>query len=248
VEVFFEAHKDLPREGAGCDECTRKAYSLLPELPENPFILDIGCGPGLQTIQLAKISNGRIIASDNHQPFLNQLKARAKEEGVADRIETSNSSMFYLPFEKDSFDLVWSEGAIYIIGFEKGLRKWGKFLKEGGYLVVSELSWLTSNPPEEPKKFWEKGYPPMTTIEGNMETVRKAGYTPIVSLTIPESGWWDEYYTPLENRIALLRDKYSDDPDALAVLDDTQYEIDLYRKYSGSYGYVFYLMQKQATI
>ena len=42
----------------------------------------------------------------------------------------------------------------------------------------------------------------------------------------------------------MLRQKYSDNQEMLALLAEEQREIDLYRKYSKSYGYVFYLMQK----
>ncbi|GAM56739.1 probable transcription regulator [Vibrio ishigakensis] len=45
-----------------------------------------------------------------------------------------------LPFEEDSFDVLWSEGAVYNIGFETGIRDWRKYLKSGGTLVVSELT------------------------------------------------------------------------------------------------------------
>lgn len=151
-KVFWEVHSGLPREGPGDNESTRKAYLMLKGLPENPCILDIGCGPGMQTIELAKLSNGRIDAFDNHQPFLEDLKRRAEKEGVSKKIRTVNGDMFALNYENSSFDLIWSEGAIYIIGFEKGLREWRNLLTNKRYLVVSEVSWLKPDPPEEVKK------------------------------------------------------------------------------------------------
>ena len=135
-EIFWEIHSGLPREGPGDNESTRKAYRMLKGLPENPRILDIGCGPGMQTIELAKLSSGRIDALDSHQPFLEQLKKSAKKEGVDDIIKTVNGDMFNLSYENSSFDLVWSEGSIFVIGFEKGLREWRRLLTEKGYLVV----------------------------------------------------------------------------------------------------------------
>jgi ubiquinone/menaquinone biosynthesis C-methylase UbiE len=129
-KVFWELHNNLLREGPGDNISTRKAFLMLKKLPKIPYILDIGCGPGMQTIELAKISCGKILAIDNHQPFLNQLKKRAKKEGVDKRIRTINSNIFTMDYEQASFDITWSEGAIYIIGFKKGLLKWKSWLKK----------------------------------------------------------------------------------------------------------------------
>ena len=139
VNVFFEVHRDLPREGPGDNESTKKAYLLLRNLPEKPRILDIGCGPGMQTVTLAKLSNGKIDAVDNHQPFLEQLKKKAEEEGVSKKITAVNGDMTTLNYDDGSFDLIWCEGAIFIIGFERGFREWKRLLTGKGYLVVSEF-------------------------------------------------------------------------------------------------------------
>ena len=125
-KFFWKLHNGLPREGPGDNESTKKAYQMLEALPKNPRILDIGCGPGMQTIELAKLSNGRIDALDNHQPFLEQLKRRAEEEGLSEKINAVNGDMFALEYDENSFDLIWCEGAIFVIGFEKGLREWKK--------------------------------------------------------------------------------------------------------------------------
>jgi len=245
LDIFFEIHKDLPREGPGNNEATKKAFSFLKELPPNPRILDIGCGPGMQTIQLTKMADCKIIALDTHQPFLDELNRRAKSEGVQDRIEIVNNSMFSMDFEDDFFDVIWSEGAIYIFGFEKGLKEWRRFLKRRGYFVVSEVSWLKQNPPEEIKGFWEKYYPSIKLIEKNIRIIKNLGYNFLHNFTIPESGWWEEYYIPLEKRIALLRKKYHGNIEAKKALDQELEEITFYKKYSEYYGYVFYIMQKK---
>jgi ubiquinone/menaquinone biosynthesis C-methylase UbiE len=245
LDIFFEIHKDLPREGPGNNNSTRKAFSLLKNLPSNPRILDIGCGPGMQTIELAKLSNGKIIGIDTHKPFLDELNRRAEKEGVQDRIETIICSMFSMDFEDEFFDLIWSEGAIFIIGFEKGLKEWHRFLRKRGYIVVSELAWLRGKPPQETNQYLKKEYPPIKTIEENMQIIKRLGYHFLKKFILPESGWWDDYYVPLENRISLLRKKYQGDTEAEKALDETLIEIEMFRKYSAYYGYVFYLMQKK---
>ncbi len=245
MEIFFEIHKDLPREGPGNNESTKKAFEFLKQLPPNPYILDIGCGPGMQTIQLAKMADCKIMALDTHQPFLDELNYRAKSESVQDKIETVNRSMFSLDFKDDFFDIIWSEGAIYIFGFGKGLKEWRRFLKKGGYFVISELSWLKQNQPEEVKGFWNEYYPSIKLIEKNIRIIKNLGFNFLHNFTIPESGWWDDYYIPLENRINLLRKKYKGNIEANKVLDQELEEIFLYKKYSEYYGYVFYIIQNK---
>jgi SAM-dependent methyltransferase len=241
--IFFELHHNLPREGPGNNESTRKAFEMLAELPSDACILDIGCGPGMQTIQLAKLTNGTITAVDTHEPFLTEVKQRAVADGLGERILPRKASMFTLPFDNHSFDVIWSEGSIYIMGFEQGLKAWRPFLKPGGYLAVSELAWLDNHPPTEAAEFWEKNYPGMKTVEDHLRAVEQSGYTLIGHFVLPESGWWDDYYLPMEQRILALRETYRNDTACLGQLDEAQQEIDLFRKYSNYYGYVFYVMQ-----
>jgi SAM-dependent methyltransferase len=251
MDIFFEIHKDLPREGPGDSVSTRKALSLLKDLPSNPLILDIGCGPGMQTLDLARYTKGKIIAVDNHQPFLEQLHQRALAEGLTGHISTANQSMFELKFPEKSFDLIWCEGAIYIIGFEQGLRAWRPLLRgpnpasgnPGGHVAVTEISWLKPNPPEEVLSYWTAEYPGMRGIDENLRSLRVAGYRELGHFALPPSSWWTDYYTPIEARLPGLREKYCGNPEAKAMLDATQKECDIHRKYSDWYGYVFYLMQ-----
>jgi SAM-dependent methyltransferase len=139
---------DKNGESPGDNQSTKRALKMVRNLTPDSKILDIGCGPGRQTIELAKSSVCHVTALDNHQPFLDKLVRKAENEKLADRITTVNASMFDMKFSPNSFDLIWSEGAIYIYGFEKGLRDWKKMLTEDGYIVVSELSWLTPEMPE----------------------------------------------------------------------------------------------------
>ena len=244
MDIFFELHRDIPREGPGDNASTHRAWSLLSGLPEQPRLLDVGCGPGMQTLELARLSAGSILAVDTHQPFLDELERQAVQEGVGAKIATLNKSMFELDFEPGSFDVLWSEGAIYIIGFERGLREWKTLLKQGGYLAVTELSWLKPNPPAEIKTYWSENYPGMQFVQENLKIIRGAGYQETGHFPLPESSWWEHYYTPLEKRIAILSETYHADKEAMAFLRESQRESDLYRKYSNWYGYVFYVMQK----
>jgi SAM-dependent methyltransferase len=244
MDIFWELHRDIPREGPGDAASTRRAWSMLTGLPDAPRLLDVGCGPGHQTLDLAACSKAAILAVDNHQPFLDELERRLTSAGLAGRVTARNLSMFALDLEPGSFDVIWSEGAVYIMGFERGLREWQPLLKPGGFLAVTELSWLKPDPPSEVKAFWDENYPAMQPVDENLSVIRTAGYREVGHFTLPESAWWDDYYMPLEKRIAALRQKYRTDEAAIRMLSESQREIDLYRQYSQWYGYVFYIMQK----
>ena len=197
----------------------------------------------MQTLELARISTATILAVDTHQPFLDVLARQAAREGLAERISCINRSMAALDFEPASFDVLWSEGAIYIIGFERGLREWQPLLKKGGYLAVTELTWLKTAPPAEPRTFWNAETPGMHTVAENLSAIQSTGYREVGHFVLPESAWWEDYFTPLEKRITRLTEKYQGNEEALVFLQESQREIDLYRKYSEWYGYVFYVMQ-----
>jgi SAM-dependent methyltransferase len=240
-EIFWAVHRDMPREAPGSDDATRQAFIMLPDLPAAPRILDIGCGPGAQTLVLAQASGGMVTAVDTHQPFLDDLTRRAAQTGLAERVRPLNASMFDLDFA-EPFDLIWSEGAIYIIGFERGLRDWRKLLKPGGFVAVTELSWLKPDPPTEATAFWQEAYPEMATIAENLARLTAAGYRALGHFVLPESDWWDHYYNPMAARIAMLRQRYGGSVAAQRALDAEQAEIDLYRRFSAWYGYLFYVM------
>lgn len=242
-QVFFELHSDLPREGPGDNESTTKAFSLLPPLPSQPRILDVGCGPGMQTVQLAKLTDGHITAVDLYPQYLDQLRHLADAEGVSDRITAIKADMDDLPFGPESFDLIWAEGSAYILEFGNALRKWRPLLKQPGYLVASEVSWTRPQPPQAVVDFWQDEYPNLQSIEANLSLIKTYGYLPLAHYLLPTDAWWDNYYTPLEARLHSLRQKYAENDDALKVLDSHQLEIDLFRRYSDYYGYAFYIME-----
>jgi ubiquinone/menaquinone biosynthesis C-methylase UbiE len=243
-DIFSEIHTGLPREGPGRDQYTEKAFKMLPHLRQ-PDILDIGCGPGGPTVKLAGLCDGRVTGLDSHQPYLDRLAQKAADEDLTDRVRAVRGSMYDIPFPRESFDVIWAEGAIYIVGFEKGLVDWRGFLKPDGFLVVHEMTWLRPDPPREILDYWKKLYPGIMTVEENLQTIPRCGYEVIEHFTLPEDAWWIEYYGPLEERISQLRTKYAGDTRALEALYNEQREIDMYRKYKSWYGSVFFVMQKR---
>jgi ubiquinone/menaquinone biosynthesis C-methylase UbiE len=243
-ELLLEIHKDMPRQGSGRDEYTHKAFEMIPTIKQ-PKILDIGCGPGVQTIKLAKLSDGEVIGIDIVDQFLDQLKESIEKENLQDRIKAVNQSMTEIKYPEESFDIIWAEGSIFIMGFEKGLAEWKKYIKPNGYLAVHEMAWIKDNPPKEIRAYWERVYPQIATMEDNLQIIKKCGYKILGYFPLPEDAWWDLYYTPLENRLKKMRIKFKDNTKGMEMVEEVQLEIDMFRKYSAWYGSVFFVMQKQ---
>jgi len=245
--IFRELTEGLPRQAPGSPGATLRALGLARGMPPRPQILDVGCGPGAQTIELARATGGRIVAVDIRQRFLDELTERAGAAGVLPQVTTVNTSMFDMDFADASFDLIWSEGAIYIAGFAAGLGAWRRFLKPGGWIAVSELTWLVPDPPAAAVAFWARHYPGMGSIERNCQIVAETGYVDLDGFVLPVRDWWNNYYEPAERRVAELREKYAGDRSVLAILGQADREHDLFRAYSDAYGYVFYVMRKPAA-
>lgn len=215
--VFFEVHSGLPREGPGDPQSTRRAFACLRDLPDRPRVLDLGCGPGAQTLELAELCAGEIIAVDNHAPFIEGLRRRVLENGLADRVHPLAADMKSLPFEPDSFDLIWAEGSIYLIGFSRGLAEWRPLLAGRGHVAVTQVSWLKDDVPAEL----------------------------LASFTLPDSAWWEPFYRPIEGKLGALEARHAGDAEALEVLAAERQEIEIFRKYSDCYGYVFYVARRR---
>ena len=243
-DIFFSIHDGLPREGPGDRASTRRAFELMLGLSPDARLLDVGCGPGQQTIDLGDIHAGTIVAVDTHQPYLDELRARVRGAGLAHRVHPLRGSMFALPCADHRVDAIWAEGSIYIIGFERGLRTWRPLLRSGGYLAATHLSWLASDVPEEPRAFWAREYPAIATVDANLAIAAACGFDVLDHFTLPESAWWESYYGPMEARLTALRGAHQHDPAALAVIRSSQAQIALYRRFAHCYGYVFYVLRR----
>ena len=244
TEVFMDIQRGLPRQGPGNDAATRRALSYCKQLPKRPHVLDIGCGPGQQTLVLADELNAHVTAVDIHCEYLDELKHRSQESVLEEQITPQLEDMATLPYESECFDLVWAEGSAYIMGVENALRDWKVFIRPRGYLVLSELLWLSESPHHEVAMYFAQEYPKMTDIKGNLELFTKEGYRVIEHFTLPAEAWWDHYYAPLEAKLPSLFEKYDRDKKALELVQATESEINMRRAYADSYGYEFFIARK----
>jgi SAM-dependent methyltransferase len=234
TEVFWTLHSHLPREGVGSNATTRALLELARPLPGNRA-LDIACGPGRSALVLAD-AGFRVTAVDTHEPFLDRLRAAVGERPI--RVE--RASMSELPYRDGAFDLVWCEGAAYLMGVDGALAAWRRLLVPGGALVFTEVGWTTPSPSPAARDFWA-AYPAMRDEPATVAAAEAAGYEVVATRLLPESDWWDEYYTPLERRIAAWPDP---DEETAAALADNRAEVELRRAHADDYGYVGYVLRR----
>ncbi len=239
--LICEYFSSIERQGPGSSEVTIKALSFIDNLTENSRIADIGCGTGGQTMTLAQNTKGNITGVDLFQNFVDIFNTNATKLDLQGRVKAIVGSMDNLPFRDEEFDLIWSEGAIYNIGFERGLNDWNRFLKKGGYIAVSEASWLTQERPAEIEKFWVDAYPEIDTIPNKVAIMQKAGYVPVATFILPENCWVEHFYVPQTKAQELFLKKYAGNKTAEDLVANERHEAQLYAKYKEFYGYVFYI-------
>jgi ubiquinone/menaquinone biosynthesis C-methylase UbiE len=220
-EEELQAYKDHLREGLV--KYTRKAFRMLPEMTI-PCILDVGCGSGVPTMELARLSDGEIVAIDTSQTALDGLASKINKAGLTARVKAIKCSMLNMDFTQASFDIIWAEGSIAVIGFEKGLKEWRRLLKTGGFLVLhDELGNLTEK----------------------RRQISQSGYELINHFILSENIWWNEYYAPLEKKFNEVRAKFTSDQKTISVTNDDQREIDTFKRDTKRYRSGFFVMRKR---
>ena len=244
LDVLIEIHIGLDRQGPGSAEATRKALSFIDNINEVSQVADLACGTGGQTVVLAQNSAANIVGVDICPGFINVFNDNAKKLNIGDRVKGIVGSMENLIFGKEEFDLIWSEGAIDNIGFEKGLSNWRSFLKKGGHVAVTCPSWLMAQRPPEIEKFWVDAGSSLDSVEMNIEAMQRAGYSFVAAFALPEHCWTDNYFIPREAAGKSLLHKYGENRIVKDYLANDRVEVELYSKYKQYYGYVFYIGKK----
>ncbi len=245
--LICEYFLGFERQGPGSREMTLKALGFIEGLGTDSRIADLGCGTGGQTMTLAAATPGHITGLDLFPAFIDRLNGQACELGVQDRVRGVVGNMEAPPFDKGSLDLIWSEGAIYNIGFERGLREWHEYLKPGGYVAVTENTWFTDRRPREIEDFWNAAYPEIDTIPAKIAAMQRAGYEFVAAFVLPESLWADFYDSQKDKKEAFLQ-KHAGTPFAKQYIDAENYETSLWNRHKAHYGYLFYIGRKAQPV
>jgi SAM-dependent methyltransferase len=244
-QLLIDLHINANRQGPGGEAESEKALYLAGIDRAAPLkIADIGCGTGASTLLLARLLNAQVTAVDFLPDFLGVLEDRAEKMGLAQKVTTLNCSMDDLPFQDEEYDVIWSEGAVYNIGFEKGVRDWFRYLKPGGLLVVSEITWITASRPPELQEHWQAEYPEIDLASAKIGVLEKHGYSPIGYFVLPEYCWLDNYYRPLQDSFTDFLNRNGGSEAARAIVAAEKREIELYEKYKTHYSYGVYIARK----
>jgi ubiquinone/menaquinone biosynthesis C-methylase UbiE len=216
----FRINKDLIR--GHLLKYTREALRMLPNL-DRPRILDIGCGTGVSTIEVARLSRGEVTAIDIDQTVLDRFIKRIDEAGLADRIKVMNCSLLDMTFSDESFDIIISEGSIFVIGFKRGLQEWKWLLKPNGCMIIHD----------------EQG-----DVEQKLEQIAECGYKLLGYFLLDIETWRNEYFAPLEKLVSETEKKCNNDPGMVSELQIARQEIDVFRNSPENNSSVFFVIQR----
>ncbi len=241
IQALIKLHLGLERQGPGDTNYSNYVLSLIPDLPKNPRIADIGCGAGVGTLLLAEKFKSKVRAVDFSRELLDDLIDRAKKRGLEDLVEAIECDMGNLDWKPKTIDLLWSEGAAYNITFEGALKAWRPFMADNGIAVISEISYFTNEVPESVRTYWKNAYPAIGSESENSNHANSLGFEVLGVHHLPSKAWWDNYYDPLSERIKSLNS--SKNSIMQSAINETEKEMKLFEEYSEYYGYSFFIMK-----
>jgi SAM-dependent methyltransferase len=245
ASLLVDLHRRQFRQGPGGAPETLLAITLSGLSSRSTLaVADIGCGTGASTLVLAKELSAKITAIDLFPEFLRALEQRAKATGLSDRITTRAASMQERLFEDASLDAIWSEGAIYNLGFGNGIQAWRRYLKPGGILAVSEITWLTKDRPKQLTDHWNGEYPEVDTASAKLRLLEAHGYAPIGYFPLPERCWLENYYRPLQAEFDGFLARHQGSDAARSIVEAEWNEIALYERHSEYVSYGFYIARR----
>jgi len=193
------------------------AFQLLPAM-KKPRILDIGCGTGVPTIKLAELCDGEIIGIDSDKRSLAKLNHKIAESNLSGRVRTIYCHIDNLPFDNERFDILWAEGSISFVGFERGITEWRRLLRREGYLVIHDE---------------------LSNYQAKIRSVEENDYTLEAFFKLTESVWWNEYYRHLDQLLDGIRSS-----ECSGEVDRIRKELEIFKTKPESVQSAFFVLKK----
>jgi ubiquinone/menaquinone biosynthesis C-methylase UbiE len=204
---------------------TREAFASIPKM-DDPRILDLGCGIGMVTLELARLCNGKITGIDIDENALDKLTVKIQEGNLSDKIQVFNQSVYKTQFEDETFDIIWEEGVIHLLDFKKAISECKRILKLNGYMISGEAT---------------------NWAERKLEKFQRSGFELVKRIPWAEECWWREYYAPLEKRINALQKKYDNISDVKEIKHHLS-EIEMVKKNIKGFECTTYIFKKNERV
>jgi len=201
---------------------TRKAFETIPVI-EKPSILDLGCGTGVPTLEMARLTEGKIIAVDTDRECVDWLKEKIKRQNYQDRISVIRKSVLRIDIPEDSFDIILAEGLFNVIGFEKALSRFVKLLKPNGYFMI-----------HDDFRYRAK----------KQKIIEKYKLLLVKSFVLDETVWWNEYCSCLQKKIEEFAKEWGKRVNTNRLFRREKTELEMYRKNPESWRSVYLVLKK----
>ncbi|MET9435125.1 methyltransferase domain-containing protein [Streptomyces sp. NPDC006551] len=206
--VYTHGHHESVLRSHSWRTAANSAAYLVPELRPGLDVLDVGCGPGTITADLAAlVAPGRVTAVDAAEDVLDRARAVAAERGVRN-VEFAVADVHALDFPDDSFDVVHAHQVLQHVGDPvRALREMRRVCRPGGLVAARDsdygsFAWY----PEPPALAeWLELYHRVARANGGepdagrrlFAWARQAGFTDVTTTagtwcfaTPEERAWW----------------------------------------------------------
>lgn len=228
------------------EEITKKVLKQVRLKKQQPSIANFGFGKGNECVLLAQTYDASVVAVEQNDSYLNAFRERIDREGLSGRIKTIKAPLDKLPFEDGSFDLILSEGGIAYSGFGFRINSWKPYLKEGGYLALSELCLVKeAELPYELADYLCDNYPfrEIGTIGCKLSQIKDAQYRLCGQYKLPDSCWLD-FYRDKSNCYEEMPEKWKNSGEGRRVAEYIGNARYIYSMYSDYFCYTYFILRK----